>query len=197
MASYLPPSLGSVFNKTPFIYGANYLSLQEAFKYFSPISVQNALTDFLINGFTIQDSKYTNSIISNRIMITDTLNNVSSELTQNGLSCNGIFFQAANLGIIGILENTLDINNEFSIQSFNLTMIDNILGYNFYGTTSPSQLYIYITGGDLPYTIVKSGDTNIFWPVDVSLITINPNTKWILTVLCDNTNFFFSFQQYA
>jgi len=197
MASYLPPSLGSVFNKTPFIYGANYLSLQEAFKYFSPISVQNALTDFLINGFTIITSKNTNQITSESITLSQ--NDIPyTVLTSDSLTTNGIIVNLGNIGNIAISSGNLLINTSYSIQSFTFIISEDISDYTFSGGISPSQFYIYITGDSTTaYTMTKSLAPNIFWPVDVSLITINPNTKWILTVLCDNANYFFSFQQYA
>jgi hypothetical protein len=197
MASYLPPSLGSVFNKTPFIYGANFLSLQEAFKYFSPISVQNALTDFLINGFTIITSKNTNQITSESITLSQ--NDIPyTVLTSDSLTTNGIIVTLGNIGNIAISSGNLLINTSYSIQSFTFIISEDISDYTFSGGISPSQFYIYITGDSTTaYTMTKSSAPNIFWPVDVSLVTINRNTKWVLTVLCDNANYFFSFQQYA
>ena len=197
MASYLPPSLGSVFNKTPFIYGANYLSLQEAFKYFAPISVQNALTDFLINGFTIITSKNTNQITSESITLSD--NNVPyTILTSDSLTTNGIIVNLGNIENIAISSGNLLINTSYSIQSFTFLISENISDYTFSGGISPSQFYIYITGDSTTaYTMTKSSAPNIYWTEGLSLVTINRNTKWVLTVLCDNANYFFSFQQYA
>ena len=82
MASYLPPTLGSVFNATPFLYGANYLSLQEAFKYFLP---QSILSKFYSNSaLSIDGVSFTIPINSKLQSNTLTMTSKVSEIVFQG-----------------------------------------------------------------------------------------------------------------
>jgi hypothetical protein len=126
MASYLPPTLGSVFNATPFLYGANYLSLQEAFKYFLP---QSILSQFF------SASNLTSSSTTLTIPINSKFQNNTFRITEN---------------ITTIVFSGTPSNNQIK-----LVITGDVSTFHVFSneTSTPGQLPILFNGGGSSFTI--------------------------------------------
>ena len=133
MASYLPPSITSVFNKTAYTYGQNALTVQEAFKYFLPI---NAISGWFSNSSVL-------SIALNQVNITltGTFQNLSLDITSTVNYLN--FVGTPNF-------------NQMKIAVTNSSLSD----YNINNTALPGGLPIKFSGGANKLTI-PAGSTYI------------------------------------